>query len=554
MFIAGLALLAASLPLGTWAQAPTAQLNHHSFALNCDDSGSGLCADTHAHKNYEGKYVGHDEPSLLFYSHTPGSGNSSVYLLTLPKDPASPPVQDNTASIWNFQLHPAFWFGMAMCDTQSFPEFDQNTCNPDTDDNIFDSANPHSKHFIGKHPGTAFMEMQFYPPGWVASPQLIDPTNYFAALNIDSLGQSGATGAFNNQACLNSVGGETVNFAVITHNGVPLFPPNPGGVNFGHNNPDLSNVLSMAPGDRILVILHDTHAGFAVFLTDLTNGQTGFMVASASNGFGQVLYQPNSASCNITPYDFHPMYSTASEHTRVPWTAHSYNIAFSDEIGHFEYCDSADANTLNCLVPGGNDKTLDSDDIICATPDNGFVPPGFQQVGGCIFSELDFDGVPYGFNWPGTAANHHNDEQMHAQPIRFTSPLFLDREGELRNYDRVAFETNVNDFEPGCDFIVTGNGCVVPPPGVPFYPFYTTRSDDNCTWQEGGAFIPGTENNFGGSASSEFGPPLFLLFQTGPSSAGFFVNDNRQTLNHNPCKSEVGNSFQNTMHQFIKQD
>jgi hypothetical protein len=32
------------------------------------------------------------------------------------------------------------------------------------------------------------------------------------------------------------------------------------------------------------------------------------------------------------------MYSTSGEHTPVPWAARSYNVAFSDEIGHFEYC------------------------------------------------------------------------------------------------------------------------------------------------------------------------------------------------------------------------
>jgi hypothetical protein len=42
------------------------------------------------------------------------------------------------------------------------------------------------------------------------------------------------------------------------------------------------------------------------------------------------------------------MYSTSSEHTRVPWAAHSYNVAFSDEIGHFEYCSAVDANG-NCI-------------------------------------------------------------------------------------------------------------------------------------------------------------------------------------------------------------
>jgi hypothetical protein len=43
-----------------------------------------------------------------------------------------------------------------------------------------------------------------------------------------------------------------------------------------------------------------------------------------------------ASTCIQTPYAFHPMYATSSEHTRVPGAAHSYNVAFSDEIGHFE--------------------------------------------------------------------------------------------------------------------------------------------------------------------------------------------------------------------------
>ena len=550
---AGLTLFFAGLPITTYGQHPSVQVNKHSIALNCDDAGSGLCTDTYTHKNYEGKYVGHDEPSLLFYSNHPGSGNSSVYRLTLPKDPPTLPTQDGRGGIWNFQLHPAFWLGMAICDSQSFPVF-TDKCNPDTDENIFDSADADSPHFIGKHPGTAFLELQFYPPGWINSPQLIDPQNFFAAMVIWSFSQSGATGAFNNKACLDSIGTETPNFAVITKNGVPLTPANPANVNFGKNNFDLNNVLSMAPGDQLVITTHDTHDGLEVIFRDLTSGDSGRMVATHKNGFGQVLFQPNSTSCNIASYDFHPMYSTSGEHTRVPWAAHSYNIAFSDEIGHFEYCNSADPSTLNCTVPGVNDPSgLDGDDIVCLTPDQSFFPPApFQQIGGCIFSELDFDGTPYGFNWPGTFANHAKDKKLHAEPTLFTSPLFVDREGELRNYDRVAFETNVNIFESGYDFLITGNGCVVPPPGVAFYPFFTIRGgDDVCQWQEGGALIPGTTNSFGGSSTAEYGAPLFLLYQTGPDSAGFFVNDNRRILNHNPCKLKLGDSFKGAQEQLM---
>ena len=37
----------------------------------------GMCPDTRTHLNYEGDYVGHDEPSILFYSNRAGSGTSA---------------------------------------------------------------------------------------------------------------------------------------------------------------------------------------------------------------------------------------------------------------------------------------------------------------------------------------------------------------------------------------------------------------------------------------------------------------------------------------------
>src|ERR1700756_5347165 len=89
-------------------------------SLSCDDNGN-LCTEVHDSIGYGGTYTGHDEPSILFYSNVPGSGNSSIYQLVLPKDPPTLPKQNGTGGTFNFQLHPAFWFGMALCDDQSAP-------------------------------------------------------------------------------------------------------------------------------------------------------------------------------------------------------------------------------------------------------------------------------------------------------------------------------------------------------------------------------------------------------------------------------------------------
>src|SRR5439155_2719545 len=123
------------------------------------------------------------------------------------------------------------------------------------------------------------------------------------------------------------------------------------------------------------VDIHDTFVGLQVVIHDLTTGETGSMTASVQNGFAQINYDPNG-KCTESPYAFHPMYATASEHTRVPWAAHSYNVAFSDEIGHFEYCG---------VVKNGRcaDATADSDDEFCFSSAESLL----VQVSGCIDSD-----------------------------------------------------------------------------------------------------------------------------------------------------------------------
>jgi hypothetical protein len=504
---------------------------------NCS-TGLAICTEVKDSIGPNGAYTGHDEPSLLFYSDTSGSGNSNLYKLKLPSDPHFQPNQAGTGATWNFQLHPAFWLGMAMCDTQSFPEY-TNTCTPDSDANIFDGTDPNAADYIGKHPGTAFMEMQFYPPGWVSWPAGVscDATQWCAALNIDSLNEDGNTNQLNNADCLNRVGLEPISFAFITHSGVPHAPPDPLTVftpPYPSLTPNPATDLFMNSGDTLTVDMHDTADGFQVVIHDLTSGQSGSMTASVANGWQQIQYEPNSATCHEAPYAFHPEYATTSEHTRVPWAAHTYNVAFSDEIGHFEYCNQADEDG-NCI---NNDEGLDDDDGNCFNADDSLL----VQIGGCILADTDFDGSSYGLTWPGTGRNRGQDQKYHPTPITFTSPLFNGNQ----NYSRVAFETDLPRIEAPdsggiCDRF-TGTNCVNPPPGSQFYPFYSTGTstmnpshNGHCVWQEGGANIPGTTNTFGGSSAAEFGPLLFS-FYPGPNPATRLRTNNfHQTLNYNPC-------------------
>lgn len=69
------------------------------------------------------------------------------------------------------------------------------------------------------------------------------------------------------------------------------------------------------------------------------------------------MFDPTGTSCTANPYDFHPMYSTASEKTRVPWAAHSDNIAYSEEIGHFDMCTVISAPGGVCTGKEGRGTT-----------------------------------------------------------------------------------------------------------------------------------------------------------------------------------------------------
>ena len=376
------------------------------------------------------------------------------------------------------------------------------------------------------------MEMQFYPPGWVPWPAgtSCDATHWCAALNIDSYSDDPNRGVKNNTDCKYKTSLEPVNFAFITTNGAADSPADP--LNPGRDIPNLSHDLLMNPGDTLVVDMRDTRDGFQVVIIDLTTKQKGSMTASITNGFAQVNFEPSASTCTSTPYAFHPMYATSGPHTRVPWAAHSYNVAFADEIGHFEYCNKVGRNG-RCIVAGAGDRSRDKDDTVCfKRSDSTRI-----RITGCINADADFDGLPYQLRWPGTIAA--NDASLHPDPITFRSPLFKAEDGTPANYSQVAFEADLPRIESGCNR-ASGKGCVNPPRGAKFYPFFSTRSDANlgCVWQLGGGLIPATANAFGGSSKAEFGKLLALTYPTvdGPQS---FFNDLRNILSNNPCNASA---------------
>ena len=518
----------------------------HSY-IKCS-TGAIVCTEVNEPNALGSYYVGHDEPSTLFYSNQNGSGNQNQWQMVLPSDP---PPDGAAGRSYNFELHPAFWFGMAMCDTQSAPHPAAiHTCAADSDANITSDAN------IANHAGTAFMEMQFYPPGWKLWPpgNSCDATKWCAALNIDSLSRDYSTGQDLNATCQGTTGLEYVNFAFITKNGVPQGPPNPVESTFdGTFTPNLSADLLMNSGDTIITTMHDTAHGLRIDIKDATTGASGFMVASAANGFGQVKFAPDpSTECTNIPYDFHPMYSTSSPATRVPWAAHSYNIAFADEIGHFDFCTVTNGgNGHSCLrgtglegVPG-DQEARDGDDFSCFNASESSLVP----VTGCTFTNGGFDGVPYQPVWPDGSPNHPT-------PIMFSSPLT--GPNYHQNYKQMGFEADLPRVEFSdtstagtCDR-TTGIGCTLIPATddpngsggfVPanFYPFFSiNQSAGNCLWLIGND-VPGvTTNDFGKNA--QYGSFLNLTYPAfgGGGTTTQRINDFRNII-ANPCPNEAGN-------------
>jgi hypothetical protein len=331
----------------------------------------------------------------------------------------------------------------------------------------------------------------------------------------------------NNTDCLNRAGEEWANFAFITKSGIPQAPPDPLNATAATFTPDPAKVLFMNPGDTLQISIHDSAAGLVNSIRDITSGQAGSMTASIANGFAHPLFQPSAATCTEAPYAFHPMYATSSEQTVVPWTAHTYNVSFSDEIGHFEYCDHANVQG-SCVNPGVGETKKDADDTGCFNASASLLAP----VGGCVGTESDFDGTSYQPDWSGTIANPVQDQLLHSQSFQFTSPLT-----NGRNYSRMAFEADMPAIEPCA---LDGTGCVNPPAGASFYPIYSTRSEPHagCAWQEGGIYIPGTTNTFGGNSTAEYGPELATYYPGDPGfPEGTFVDNFRNVLTDNPCIS-----------------
>jgi hypothetical protein len=432
-----------------------------------------------------GHYIGHDEPSIRFLSSQRGSGNNTTWVERLPRDPVRLPAVANPGhdvTHW-FELSIAPWFSTDVCDPNSAP---LNPCTPRSD------ANAPNGRYLGA--GAAFVELQFYPPGFAPFVDSIscDNTHWCSALTIDSLECTGDGSGPCNNNCV-----EPVNFAFVQNNGVPTGPPSPQRSDDATFTPN-GHTLLMNPGDRIKVQLFDATlpgGGHALEAreVDVSTGKHGFMIASAKNGF----MNTNPFDCTGKPFNFQPEYRTARPANIIPWGIGPYMINSQFEIGHFEPCTSLtgpvnapDPFYEHCHGPYepriDPSNSVEPDDSPCypaGDTHNGTAPP--NEVTGCpvfddAIGDLDYDGNDYRADWPNSLTR--------SGP--FPTP-FLQRQpttGGGARYPSIQFMTDTSATELNTDCnLQTGSGCVLPPKGPGhFYPYWTqARVGTVCVWEFG---------------------------------------------------------------------
>jgi hypothetical protein len=499
-----------------------------------------------------GWYVGHDEPSVKFISSVPGSGNTMTYGMQLSQDPQAGPTADGSVTTYA-QLSPAPWFGLPICDPQSYP---QNPCTPDSDTNSGSISDPNAA-------GSAFMELQFYPPGFTpfADAPSCSATKWCGAINIDSLACNFGFATCNNN-CI-----EPVNFAFLQTNGIPTGPPSPQLADASTFIPN-GQTLMFNSGDVLSISITDPPAGFTVAVDDLTTGQLGSMTASAANGF----MNTSMSDCSGTPFTFHAEYSTAQQQNQVPWAALEGGVLMEQEIGHGEVCKTVtgkdpavnpsgatgytDPSVYDSCIGGAEGPSARGEGP-CTPPTHASAPgsihcqnattqgfngpvacPTKDPASGalCEFSDgycfkqgartafvngspvtevaranecfqdrlengdLDYDGQAYLPDWPNGSPNFPTS-------FAYVGPF----QANGQPYPEIQFETDAAGSENLCN-TATGAGCTAPPISAKFYPFWSLSPSSNglgagatrCVWNFG-SDQPNTLDDFG--QTGQYGMP-----------------------------------------------
>ncbi len=149
---------------------------------------------------------------------------------------------------------------------------------------------------------------------------------------------------------------------------------------------------------------------------------------------------------------------------------------------------------------------------------------------------------------------------MTPSPVKFKSPYF-GSSPITGQYQRAAFETDLIALENSappyggapftCSTQSAGPQCQNPPSTddststniqQAFYPIFSAVNASGwigqCAWAEGGGNQVGTINNFGGTSTQEYGPPLGFYYPlNGPTPGVRFRYENYRNIIANPCKN-----------------
>ena len=555
------AIAAAAVLSGSAVAKSTASVTHPTVgALDCNGFSpiqqsikpSGVCTDVRGFygvhsaniddgRFYDnGHYIGHDEPDLTFLSNRPGSGNDVTWTETLGQDPSAAPTVATPGSDvthW-FELSVAPWFSMALCNPYSYP---QTSCRPNSDSNAPRQGFPGAPRHGYPGGGSSFLEVQFYPPGEAPFFDNIscDNTHWCASLHIND-----AECTLNFHFC-NANCTEPTNFGWIQKDGVPTGPAGPQVATFATATPN-DETLLMNPGDTVQVHIFDAQlagGGHAleVHVTDMTTGQSGFMQASAANGF----MATKIGNCKGVPFNYEPEYSTAAQGNIVPWAAIQTDISTQFEIGHWTPCSSlsdpatggllgftaGDPFSLTCNGPyesmsdstsanpegfGGDAFCYPAGDTHTALNQFGvFSDPNMMT--GCLNflsgGDIDFDGTSYWADWPTGVSRTATTPGSFVQ-----SPPTSNGQ----SYSKSFFQTDVALSESTCAESLSG--CTVPPPGPGgFYPYWSTISNgSSCSILFGNVAGGAGVNDYGGVA--QYGTDLrneigYDEFESTPTNA-----------------------------------
>ena len=308
------------------------------------------------------------------------------------------------------------------------------------------SPNPKSPNYIGKHPGNAFMEVQFYSPGYV--PQFdgfgCSATQYCATLTIDSLSDQPQHRRSAEQRLPHNhflVGrsrstGRTSPRAASRRRRRTRWrcrdDPNADGPQPRPDQGPADEPRRHDPG------AHARHAGRVRVDITTSPPASGSMTASIANGFGQVLFQPNAKQCHVAAVRVPPdvlLRRAARQHVGGA-RQQPRRLGRDRPLRVLR----RDRRHGSCTSPGRGDTTLDADDRSASTG----TPRRWSRSPGCFARRRRLRRAVLPARLAGDVREPAPDRKLHETPMRFTVPT-----SDGKALEKVAFENDLPRIERG---------------------------------------------------------------------------------------------------------